>query len=377
MASSGIDAERFRATFLLILVVAISLLFFAMVRLFLMAVFLAAIFSGLLYGLYQRLVRWFKGRESLASIVTILIFIFALLIPLSGFLGIVTTQALDVSQAVGPWLQQQATSPDDLDRLIQRLPFADAIAPYQGQITEKVAEVAQNVGEFVFAKLAAATKGTVMFFFMLFVMLYAMFFFLKDGPAVLNRILYYMPLSPEAENRLVERFVSVTRATIKGTLVIGVVQGALAGAAFAVAGIKGAAFWATVMAVLSILPGIGIALVWVPGVIYLVVIGKTAAAIGLALWCGLVAGTADNLLRPRLVGRDTEMPDLLILLATLGGLALFGAVGIVVGPIVAALFLTIWDIYGEFFKSVLPEPTVIPATAGAPQTPGSVPEAGD
>jgi predicted PurR-regulated permease PerM len=377
MESGGINPERFRATFLLLLVVAISLLFFAMVRSFLMAVFLAAIFSGLLYGLYQRLVRWFKGRESLASIATILIFIFALRIPLSGFLGIVTTQALDVSQAVGPWLQQQATRPDELDRLIQRLPFADAVAPYQGQITQKVAELAGNLGEFVFARLAAATKGTVMFFFMLFVMLYAMFFFLKDGPAVLNRILYYMPLSPEAENRLVEKFVSVTRATIKGTLVIGVAQGALAGAAFALAGIKGAAFWATVMAVLSILPGIGIALVWVPAAIYLIVIGKTVAAIGLALWCGLVAGTVDNLLRPRLVGRDTEMPDLLILLATLGGLALFGAVGIVVGPIVAALFLTIWEIYGEFFKGVLPEPTALPASAGAPSPPESVPEAGD
>jgi predicted PurR-regulated permease PerM len=374
MEGGGIGTDRFQAAFLLLLVVAISLLFFAMVRSFLMAVFLAAIFSGLLYGLYQRLLRWFKGRASLASVATILIFIFALLIPLSGFLGIVTTQALDVSQAVGPWLKQQATRRDEVEALIQRLPFADVVAPYQGQITQKVAELAENLGEFVFARLAAATRGTVMFFFMLFVMLYAMFFFLKDGPAVLNRILYYMPLSPEAENRLVERFVSVTRATIKGTLVIGVVQGALAGAAFAVAGIKGAAFWATVMAVLSILPGIGIALVWVPAAIYLVVIGKTAAAVALALWCGLVAGTVDNLLRPRLVGRDTQMPDLLILLATLGGLVLFGAVGIVVGPIVAALFLTIWDIYGEFFKSVLPEPTMVPVSAGAPDPEGSATE---
>ena len=370
MEGIGINRTRFQAAFLLLLVVAISLLFFAMVRSLLMAVFLAAIFSGMLHGLYERIVRWFKGHESLASIATILIFVFALLIPLTGFLGIVTTQALDVSEAVGPWLQEQASRPDELDRLIQRLPFADQIAPYQGQITQKVGELAGNLGEFVFSKLAAATRGTVLFFLMLFVMLYAMFFFLKDGPAVLNRILYYMPLAPEAENRLVDKFVSVTRATIKGTLVIGVAQGALAGAAFAVAGIKGAAFWATVMAVLSILPGIGIALVWVPAVVYLIVVGKTGAAIGVALWCGLVAGTADNLLRPRLVGRDTEMPDLLILLATLGGLVLFGAVGIVVGPIVAALFLTIWDIYGEYFKTMLPEPTAAPAR-GAPPQPSS------
>lgn len=377
MAGDRLDPGRFQATFLLLLLIAISLLFFAMVRSFLMAVFLAAIFSGLLYGLYERLVSWFKGRKSLASVATILVFVFALLIPLSAFLGIVTAQALDVSEAVGPWLQERAARPDELDRLIEKLPFADRVAPYQGQITEKVAQVAQNVGAFVFSKLAAATRGTVMFIFLLFVMLYAMFFFLKDGPAVLNRILYYMPLSPEAENRLVAKFVSVTRATIKGTLVIGVVQGALAGGALAVAGIHGAAFWGTVMAVLSILPGIGIALVWVPAVIYLLAVGKTAAGIGVALWCGLVAGTADNLLRPRLVGWDTQMPDLLILLATLGGLALFGAVGIVVGPIVAALFLTIWEIYGEFFKGVLPEPTAVRAAVASPRPPADGPAAGE
>jgi predicted PurR-regulated permease PerM len=129
--------------------------------------------------------------------------------------------------------------------------------------------------------------------------------------------------------------------------------------------------------VLSILPGVGIALVWVPATVYLLVIGHTGAAIGLALWCALVAGTVDNLLRPRLVGRDTQMPDLLILLSTLGGLTLFGAVGIVVGPIVGALFVTIWEIYGEAFKDILPEPTALPATPGAPQPPESVPEAGD
>ncbi len=377
MEGSGINAERFQATFLLLLVVAISLLFFSMVRSFLMALFLAAIFSGLLYGLYKRLLGWLRGREALACIATILIFVFALLLPLSGFLGIVTAQALEVTQAVGPWLQQQSARPDELDRLMDRLPFADALTPYGDQIKEKVGQLTEHVGAFVVAKLASATRGTVVFFFMLFVMLYSMFFFLKDGPRLLRRILYYMPLSAESEDRLVQKFVSVTRATIKGTLVIGVVQGALAGGAFAIAGIPAAAFWATVMAVLSILPGVGIALIWVPATVYLLVIGHTGAAIGLALWCALVAGTVDNLLRPRLVGRDTQMPDLLILLGTLGGLTLFGAVGIVVGPIVAALFVTIWEIYGEAFKDILPEPTALPATHGATQLPESVPEAGN
>ena len=129
-----------------------------------------------------------------------------------------------------------------------------------------------------------------------------------------------------------------------------------AGLALAAVGIKGAVFWGTVMAVLSIIPGIGTALVWVPAVIYLFVVGRNLPAIGLLLWCAIVVGTADNLLRPLLVGKDTKMPDLIILLSTFGGLALFGAVGLVVGPVIAALFLAMWRIYGDTFGDYLLTP---------------------
>jgi predicted PurR-regulated permease PerM len=153
---------------------------------------------------------------------------------------------------------------------------------------------------------------------------------------------------------LLERFVSVTRATIKGSLFIGFLQGSLAGLAFWVAGVPGAAFWGAVMVVLSIIPAVGAGLVWVPAVVYLFLAGAPLAAVGLLLWCVLVVGTVDNLLRPRLVGRDARMSDLLILLSTLGGIVLFGVVGFVVGPIVGALFVTTWDIYGEAFQHWLP-----------------------
>ena len=122
------------------------------------------------------------------------------------------------------------------------------------------------------------------------------------------------------KSEFLERLGSVTRATIKGTLVIGIIQGALAGIGFWVAGLDGAAFWGTIMAVLSIVPGIGAALVWVPAVIYLFVIGETLAAILLLAWCAAIVGTVDNVLRPTLVGKDAKMPDLLILIGTLGGL---------------------------------------------------------
>ena len=202
-----------------------------------------------------------------------------------------------------------------------------------------------------------------------------MFFFLIYGRPVLDQMLYYLPLSNSDKDLMLEKFISVSRATVKGTLVIGIVQGGLAGLAFAVAGIKGAVFWGTVMVVLSIIPAVGAALVWIPAVVYLLATGEVGGGIGLLVWCGGVVGTADNFLRPRLIGQDTKMPDLLVLLGTLGGLSLFGAVGVIIGPIVAALFLTIWDIYGTAYKDVLTEPQAaepvpVPASSGAPREAG-------
>ena len=163
-----------------------------------------------------------------------------------------------------------------------------------------------------------------------------------------------MPLSNEDEALMLQRFASITRATVKGTLVIGIIQGALAGFAFWVAGIDGAVFWGTIMAILSIIPGIGAALIWVPAVIYLIATGQILAGLLLFAWCASVVGTIDNILRPILVGKDAKMPDLLILVGTLGGLFLFGPIGFIVGPIVCGLFLTVWEIYGATFKNILP-----------------------
>jgi predicted PurR-regulated permease PerM len=201
--------------------------------------------------------------------------------------------------------------------------------------------------------LAAATRGVLGFSLQLFILLYALYFFLVDGPSLLKRILYYIPLAEAEKEQLLGRFVSVTRATVKGSLFIGVIQGALAGLAFWAAGVPGPAFWGTVMVVFSIIPAVGPALVWIPAVIYLFLVGQVGAGIALLVWCALVVSTVDNLLRPRLIGRDARMSDLLVLLSTLGGIILFGAVGFIVGPIIAALFVTVLHLYGEAFREVL------------------------
>lgn len=355
--------ERFQKLFLLLLAIAITIVFYLMVRAFLVAVLLAAIVAGLSQPLYRKLLGWFKGRKGAAAGVTLLVILLAIIMPLTAFLGLVAKEAVEVSQTMRPTIERLLAEPTEVDRFLQRLPFAERLDPYRDQIIQKVGEFAGRIGTFLVNALAATTRGTATFFFQLFIMLYALFFFLIDGRAVLDKILYYMPLAAEDEDRMVGRFVSVARATIKGTLVIGVVQGGLAGLAFAVAGIEGAVFWGTIMVVLSIIPGIGTALVWVPAVIYLFAIGRIGAAVALFAWCAAAVGTVDNLMRPWLVGKDTKMPDLLILLSTLGGLLLFGAVGIVIGPIVAALFVTVWDIYGHAFKEYLPEVRALPVDA--------------
>jgi predicted PurR-regulated permease PerM len=152
---------------------------------------------------------------------------------------------------------------------------------------------------------------------------------------------------------MLEKFVSVTRATLKGTVLIGLVQGVLGGLAFWVVGIDGAIFWGTVMTVLSIIPGVGGALVWVPAAIILAATGAFWKALGLALFCSLVVGSVDNVLRPILVGRDTRMHELLIFFSTLGGLLAFGVMGFILGPILTALFLTAWEMFGVAFRAEL------------------------
>jgi predicted PurR-regulated permease PerM len=358
------DRELYRRRFLLLLAVAVSALFLYMVKGFLIALVLAAIFSALAHPLYSWLLGKMPRKRSLASALTLVILVLAVGVPLTAFLGLVAANALDIGQVAVPWIKQNAAQPSVLEqRLMERLPVLSYIEPYRESIVSSLGKVVERTGGFLFRSLSSLTGGTVLFLLNLFVLLYAMFYFLKGGSQLLNALLGYLPLPDDDKRRLSDRFVSVSRATIKGTLVVGLVQAALGGASFWVVGIQGVAFWSVLMFILSVLPGIGAALVWVPAVAYLLIVDRTGAAIGLAIWSAAVVGTVDNILRPALVGKDTQIPDLLILIGTLGGLTLFGAAGLILGPIVVALFITIWEIYGSVFRDVLRSPA---ATAPGP-----------
>jgi predicted PurR-regulated permease PerM len=360
MEPSTISGTNLRTAFVLLLVVAVTVLFLAVTWPFFKPLLLGALLAGLFHPLYRWITRLFGGRGSLGAAVTLLVLLVLGLGPVSAFLGIVLQQALTMSDQAIPWLNQHlgaASTFNAQEWLVQKFPALAKYVPSQEQLLEQVGNAAKTAGTFLVGFASRATAMTAAFLLNLFVMLYAMFFFFRDGDKILERIFYYTPLSDEDETRMLTQFASITRATVKGTLVIGIIQGALAGIAFWVAGIEGAALWGTIMMILSIIPGIGAALVWVPAVIILFVMGQYLTATLLAAWCAAVVGTVDNFLRPVLVGRDAKMPDLLILIGTLGGLFLFGPMGFIVGPIVCGLFLTVWDIYGATFREILPPVT--------------------
>lgn len=357
MESAHVSRTTFRTAFVLLLVLAISIAFFWVVLPFFQPLLLGALLAGLCHPLYRWVTRLLRGRVSLAAGLTLLMLFIVIVGPFTAFIGLVLRQAVAISNEAIPWVQQHlgtASAFDVHNWLVQRFPSLGRYIPEQQQIADNAAQAAKAIGGFLVAGATQVTAGTAGFLLNLFVMLYAMFYFLRDGREILEKILYYTPLSHRDEIQVLERLTSVTRAAIKGTLVIGFVQGALGGIAFAAVGIGGAAFWATIMMVLSIVPGIGSALVWGPAVIYLYVIGRPVAATLLLIWCAAVVSAIDNVIRPKLVGKDAKMPDLLILVGTLGGLLVFGPIGFIIGPLICGLFLTVWEIYGATFKEILP-----------------------
>ena len=350
---------RFRQTALLLLLAAISIAFVAMIRAFLLTILLAAIFTGLSYPMYLWFNRKFRERCSVAALATLLVLIVVVVGPMLAVLGAGANEAVRITETVRPTLERLVDQPGEFTRRMSTLPGYRFIQPYRAQIFTKAGEVVGSAGAFIFSTLSATTVATAVFVFHFVILLYTMFFFLIGGPALLRNVMGYLPVDDADKQHMLDQFVSVTRATLKGTILTGIAQGVVGGLAFWVVGIDGAIFWGTVMTALSIIPGIGSALVWVPAAIILMVTGEVWRGIGLFAFGAIVIASLDNLLRPILVGRDTQMHELMIFFSTLGGLLMFGVMGFIVGPILAALFVTVWEMFAAAFRSSIAEPGVI------------------
>ena len=224
-------------------------------------------------------------------------------------------------------------------RGLGNLGLAD-MASLQAKLTEGAAKISQLMG----AQAVIIGQNTLQFAVGFGIMLYLVFFLLRDGVPISRKIRRAIPLDDSHKHKLLGRFATVVRATVKGNIAVAAVQGLLGGLAFLCLGIKGALLWGTLMAFLSLLPAIGSALVWAPAAVYFLLAGPLWKAVVLVLFCTLVIGAVDNVLRPILVGKDTKLPDWVILISTVGGMSVFGINGFVIGPLIAALFVSCWDI---------------------------------
>jgi predicted PurR-regulated permease PerM len=214
-----------------------------------------------------------------------------------------------------------------------------------GLMQERLSSSLMKTSQFLAAQALNIGQNTFDFIVDLFIVLYLLFFLLRDGDGLTRRIRDAIPLYPEQQRALFNKFTAVIRATIKGTVVVALVQGALGGMIFWALGVHAPALWAALMAVLSLLPAVGSALVWLPVSIYFLATGAIWQGIVLIAFGVLVIGLVDNVLRPVLVGKETKIPDYVVLVATLGGIAIFGVNGFVIGPVIAAMFMAAWDIF--------------------------------
>lgn len=368
------------------LVLATTVLFLWMVRGFLLPVFWAAVFAVLFQPLFLRLLGLFRGRRSAAAAASTLVVIVAVLVP-AGLLGTaVVQQGLSVYQRI----VSGDINADVLVRFVERsLPRLTRMAARYGievdQVRASLQGAAGSVTQYIAGQALAIGQNALILAVLFGLMLYLLFFFFRDGERIIAALIRAIPMGDDREKRLFGKIAEVSRATVKGTLAVAAVQGLIGGVLFALVGIQAAVFWGVAMGALSLLPAVGAALVWVPAAIFLLATGAFWKAMALIAGGTLVIGLVDNLLRPILVGRETKMPDYLVLLATLGGLAVFGLAGFVAGPIIAALFLVTWQMFADEYapldssvrpRAPAPLSDLSPPPAPAPTPPVDEPDGG-
>ena len=310
------------------------------------AVFLAIVFSSI----QERSVMVCRGRRGWAAFGTLVVIVVSVLLPTALLTASITQEAAAFYERfrsgeiqISQYFQRGIDAlPTWARSVLDRFGFGDL-----GLLQTKLVDLLGRSGQAITSRAFTIGQNTLEFLVSFFVMLYLLYFLLRDGRALSGAIARALPLKREYARRLLDEFATVVRATVKGNVVVALVQGTLGWAAFEVLGIKGAVLWGAVMAVLSLLPAVGAAMVWGPVALYLLSTGSIWPALGLTAWGVLVIGLVDNVLRPILVGRDTRLPDYLVLVATLGGLTVFGVNGFVIGPVIAALFIAAWEIFSQ------------------------------
>jgi predicted PurR-regulated permease PerM len=311
------------------------------------AILWAVIIALIFIPMFRRLLPRVGGRRSLAAGLVLGVVMLIGVLPLTLLAASLAREAAALYQQIdsGAWQPELAVRrmfgalPAWLVHVLEQFGVAD-FDSVQRRITASLAQAAQLIT----SRALGIGLDTFDFLTSLAITLYLAFFLLRDGEALVRTMASGLPLSAAHQRALGDKFATVVRATVKGSLLVAAAQGALGGLAFWVLGVQGALLWAVLMCFLALVPAVGAALVWAPVAVWFAAHGQWGAAAGLTAWGVLVIGLVDNLLRPILVGKDTRLPDYLVMISTLGGMSVFGLNGFVVGPAIAAMFIAAWHI---------------------------------
>lgn len=339
-----------KRTFIGVLI-ALSLLFILLLLPFWTAIFWAGVMSLLFYPLQIRLTRSFGNRPSLAALCTLVTGFVLVVMPVIAIAFGFVREGAQLYQLI----ENQELNPQDiLDRIGNAVPILPELLSRLGidtlVIRNYLSEAAITMSRILSQQALSWGRNALTFTLSLGLMLYLSFFLLRDGVSIVGWMRDAVPLNNERRQLLFQKFAEVARATVKGNLVVALVQGALGGLIFWVLGLPAVLLLSVVMAFLSLVPAVGASLVWLPMAIYLYATGDWEKASILVAYGALVIGLADNVLRPILVGRDTKLPDYIVLFSTLGGISMLGITGFVIGPLIAALFLSFWTIFSKEFN---------------------------
>lgn len=316
------------------------------------AIFWACAVAVIFFPLQEKLKSVFGDKPNRAALSTLMVALFIVVLPVLGIAYSFVQEGLSFYQK----LDSGKVNPGEFfEEIRTAFPFInDLLAQFDitpADVRERLSSFAVTASRMLAEQALSIGQNTFAFIMSVALMLYLTFFLLRDGKQLLHVLMKALPLGDERERKLFQKFAEVTRATVKGNIVVAMVQGALGGLIFWLLGIPGPILWGVVMAFLSLIPAVGASLVWLPVSVYLFATGSWIAGAILVAYGAIVIGLADNVLRPLLVGRDTKLPDYLVLFSTLGGIALFGITGFVLGPLIAALFLVFWQLFMTEFNT--------------------------
>lgn len=344
----GFDRVRNIFFFSLIIILAVSLLY--VIRPFLYPVFWAAVIAILFHPLYEKLDKYLK-LPSLSALTTLVLVVVIIFLPLTLLSTLLINESVGLYKTVSHW--DVGAQLQDAANKLKNTPLAPILSDVQNEWGAYAADAAKTISIFLFNNIKSITENSLRFVFMLFIMFYSLFYFLKDGTKLLKQIMHLSPLGDEHEIMLYDKFHSTARATLKGTFIVGGVQGILGGTLFWLTGIEGALIWGVIMIAFAVIPAVGPSIVWFPAGIIMLALGNFWQGLVILLVGLFVISTIDNLIRPKLVGKDIQMHPLLVLFSTLGGIFLFGISGFVIGPVIASLFVAVMTIYDHHYRNEL------------------------